>query len=185
MNQFALFPTPIGACGIAWRGLDVIASNLPEETSDATAARLAKRVGADQGDAPEHIMAAIVAVTALLEGEQTDLGFISCDLSGSDPFEQKVYEEARTIPAGQVVTYGEIALRLGNKGLSRAVGGALGRNPIPIIVPCHRVMGADGRLTGFSANGGVETKLKMLDIEKAAIGGGGGLFDDLPLAVKP
>ena len=185
MAEFALFPTPIGDCGIAWSGELVVATNLPEETPDATASRLARRASAEQGAPPQSIQEAIKAVTALLEGDPIDLDFILCDLSGTEPFEQKVYAVTRTIPAGKVLTYGDVAAQLGGKHLSRAVGGALGRNPIPIIVPCHRVMGANGKLTGFSANGGVDTKLKLLDIEKASIGEAGDLFGHLPLAVKP
>ena len=92
---------------------------------------------------------------------------------------------ARSIPPGQTLTYGEIADRLGDRRPAREVGQALGRNPFPIVVPCHRVLAADGRTGGFSAPGGVETKLRMLAIERAQPGGAPALFDDLPLAVRP
>lgn len=183
--QFALFPTPLGACGIAWRGDTVVATNLPEQTPAATAARLAARTGASEGEPPPAIQTAIASITALLEGVKEDLGFIACDFSATDPLAKKVYDVARAIPVGETMTYGEIAVQLGDKLLAQAVGKALGSNPFPIIVPCHRVLGANGRLTGFSANGGVETKLRMLAIEGAMIGTAPGLFGDLPLAVKP
>jgi methylated-DNA-[protein]-cysteine S-methyltransferase len=80
-----------------------------------------------------------------------------------------VYEIARTIPPGATLSYGEIAARLGMRGSARAVGQALGRNPFPIVVPCHRVLAAGGKLGGFSANGGVATKLRMLSIEGAVL----------------
>ena len=134
---------------------------------------------------PPAIRSAIASITALLEGERTDLGFIACDFSGMDPFAAKVYAATRAIPAGRTLTYGDIALQIGDKQLAQAVGKALGRNPFPIVVPCHRVIGADGRLIGFSAPGGVETKLRMLAIEGARIGEAPGLFGDLPLVVKP
>jgi len=186
MLQFSLFDTALGACGIAWRGDTVVATHLPEANAAATAARFAARTpGAVEGKPPPAIQRATAAISALLGGERTDLAFITCDFSRVDPFAARVYAAARAIPPGETLTYGAIAVQLGDRLLAQSVGQALGRNPLPIIVPCHRVMGANGRLTGFSANGGVETKLKMLMIEGARIGEAPGLFDDLPLAVKP
>ena len=184
MVQISLFPTPLGACGIAWSGDTVVATHLPEASDTATAARLAARTGAVEGEPPYAIQCAIRSIIALLGGEKTDLGFIACDFSRVDAFAARVYTATRAIPPGETLTYGAIALQLGDKLLAQNVGQALGRNPFPIIVPCHRVMGVNGRLTGFSANGGVETKLRMLAIEGARIGEEPWLFDDLPLAVR-
>ncbi|TQV78915.1 methylated-DNA--[protein]-cysteine S-methyltransferase [Exilibacterium tricleocarpae] len=180
-----LFPTPVGDCGIAWYGDKVIATCLPEVASAATAARLTARTGSKWGEPPARIRRAIRSITGLLEGKRTDLSFIVCDFSGVGPFPKKVYAATRTIPAGETLTYGDIASRLGDKLLARKVGQVLGRNPFPIIVPCHRVIGANGRLTGFSAHGGTETKLKLLTIEGASIGEQQGLFGHLPMAAKP
>lgn len=185
MVQFCLFPTPVGACGIAWSGSSVVATHLPEEQEAATAARLSARTGATIGEPTSEIRRAIAAINLLLEGEKTDLGFIDCDFSAIEPFAAKVYASTRAIPPGETLTYGAIAQQLGDKLLAQKVGTALGRNPFPIIIPCHRVMGANGKLTGFSANGGIETKLRLLAIEGARIGEGPGLFGDLPLAAKP
>ncbi|MEM8957059.1 MAG: methylated-DNA--[protein]-cysteine S-methyltransferase [Pseudomonadota bacterium] len=185
MAQFTLFPTPLGDCGIAWQGGMVVATRLPDARAAETERRLATRTGAVRGAPPPVIRRAIASITALLDGARTDLTSIRCDLSGVDEFAARVYTATRAIPAGATETYGAIAAHLGDTGLSHRVGQALGRNPLPIIVPCHRVLGADGRLTGFSAPGGVETKLRMLEIEGAQLGGGPGLFEDLPLAVKP
>ena len=186
MTRYALFPTAIGACGVAWSGETVAATHLPETSPAATAARLAARApGAVEGEPPAAIRGAMAAMAALLDGETADLAFIVCDFSRVDPFAAGVYALTRAIPPGETLTYGDIAQRLGDKRLAQAVGRALGRNPFPIIVPCHRVMGANGRLTGFSASGGVETKLRMLAIEGARLGDGPGLFGDLPLAAKP
>src|SRR5437773_1910493 len=88
-----------------------------------------------------------------------------------------VYDIARKIPPGQTLTYGDIAKQLGGVELSRDVGQALGRNPCPIVVPCHRVLAAGNKPGGFSANGGVVTKLKMLAIEGAAVNHTPSLFD--------
>jgi methylated-DNA-[protein]-cysteine S-methyltransferase len=95
-------------------------------------------------------------------------------------FERQVYAIARKIPPGETLTYGDIAEKLGDKLLSRDVGQAMGKNPFPIVVPCHRVVAANGKLGGFSAAGGVDTKLKMLAIEGAAVGGQPDLFAAAP-----
>lgn len=185
MVCFSLFATQIGDCGIAWRNETVVATRLPDESPDETSRRLAARTGGAPGEPPNVIGHAISLVTALLEGERMDLTSIVCDLGKSDPFAARVYAATRAIPVGETSTYGDIASQLGDTRLARTVGQALGRNPLPIIVPCHRVVGAGGRLTGFSAAGGVATKLRMLAIEGAQLGGGSGLFEDLPLAAKP
>ena len=184
MVYFSLFPTPLGDCGIAWCSDMVVATRLPDKSSADTGRRLAARIGGTKGEPPTAIRSAIKSMTALLEGEGTDLTSIVCDFGGIDPFAAQVYTATRAIPAGKTSTYGAIASQLGDKQLARDVGQALGRNPLPIIVPCHRVIGAGGRLTGFSAAGGVATKLRMLAIEGAQVGGAPGLFDDLPLAAK-
>lgn len=181
-----LFATSIGSCGIAWRGDVVVATTLPEASVAATRSRIAKRANSKaEADPPPLVMAAITAMTRLLEGARIDLSFIACDLGPDDDFNARVYREARLIAPGATLTYGDLAERLGNKLWAQAVGRALGRNHLPIIVPCHRVLGANGKLTGFSANGGVATKLRMLEIEGAAVGPPAALFDALPLAVKP
>jgi methylated-DNA-[protein]-cysteine S-methyltransferase len=105
-------------------------------------------------------------MTALLDGVPVDLGFVRLDLDGVAPFDRAVYEVTRTIPAGTTLTYGQVAERIGEAGAARAVGQSLGANPFPLVVPCHRVLGAGGRLIGFSASGGVETKRKLLLIER-------------------
>ena len=184
VTRIALFATAIGSCGIAWRGGVVVATRLPDARPETTRARLAERTGGREGTPPQAIRDAIAAITALLDGERIDLADIPCDLSGADPFQAKVYTTARAVPPGETTTYGAIAARLGDRRLARAVGRALGRNPLPILVPCHRVVGANGKLTGFSATGGVATKLRMLAIEGAEVVGPPGLFDDLPQTLR-
>ena len=125
------------------------------------------------------VQRAIDRILALLQGEAVDLGDIALDLEAAPDFHRKVYEVARTIPPGQTMTYGEIAKKLGVPHELREVGQALGRNPVAIIVPCHRVLGADGKMGGFSANGGVATKRRILEIEGASAVGAGPLFDRL------
>ena len=183
--RYALFPTALGPCGIAWRDGRVIGTRLPDADPALTGRGLARRHGAVPGEPPAAVAAAIAAIAALLEGGRTDLAAIDCDLDEADPFAVRVYAAARAIPAGETRTYGAVAEALGDGALARRVGRALSRNPLPIVVPCHRVIGADGRLVGFSAPGGVGTKLRMLAIEGVRIGGAPGLFDDLPLATRP
>jgi methylated-DNA-[protein]-cysteine S-methyltransferase len=175
---FALFDTAIGRCGIAWGGDAVIGVQLPESRESATRARLQRRFpAASEAPPPLTVRRAVDAIRALLVGEATDLSAISLDMAGVPPFHRKVYEAARAIPPGATLSYGEIAARVGAPGSARAVGQALGRNPFAIIVPCHRVLAAGGRLGGFSANGGAATKLRMLSIEGARAAGQRGLFD--------
>jgi methylated-DNA-[protein]-cysteine S-methyltransferase len=185
MASFTLFPTALGPCGIAWREGAIIATELPAATPAATAARLARRTGGQEDQPPPEVARAVAAVSALLEGERTDLRFIPCDFGEAEPFAVKVWTAARAIPPGQTRTYGALAEALGDKRRAREVGRALGRNPLPIIVPCHRIVGADARLVGFSAPGGVSTKLRMLAIEGAKIGEEPDLFGGLPLALRP
>jgi methylated-DNA-[protein]-cysteine S-methyltransferase len=178
--HWALFPTSLGDCGVAWRDDVVVATQLPLDTRDAAVRRLITRTGGVLA-VPTHIIRhAISSITSLLEGHRTDLTCIACDFSGLEPLAAKVYAVTRAIPAGETRTYGSIAQELGDKRLAQQVGQMLGRNPFPIIVPCHRVLGANGKLVGFSADGGVNTKLRMLQIERARIGQAPTLFDDAP-----
>jgi methylated-DNA-[protein]-cysteine S-methyltransferase len=167
---YTLFETAIGCCAIAWNDRGVVAFQLPEGSSSSTRRRITARYeDAVEDRPPAEIQLAIDAVVALLRGERTDLAFVPLDMDGLPEFHQRVYEVARTIPPGATMTYGEIATRLGDPGTARAVGQALGRNPIPVIVPCHRVLAAGGRNGGFSAPGGTATKLNLLAIEGAQL----------------
>ena len=167
-EHFALFGTTIGACAILWGPAGVRGVMLPEPDEARTRARLLRRSpGAAEAEPPPQIRAAIDAMTALLAGEPADLSWIELDMAGMDPFHRRACEAAREIAPGRTVTYGQLAARLGEPGAAQAVGQAMGRNPFPIIVPCHRVLAAGGRTGGFSAPGGARTKLKMLEIEGA------------------
>ncbi len=183
--DFALFETAIGACGIVWTARGVCGVQLPEADRAATRARVERRFpNASEAAPPPEIQTAIDGIVALLSGEQHDLSHIVIDDAHISAFNRKVYKIARAIPPGQTMTYGDIAERLGDKALARAVGQAMGENPTPIIMPCHRVLAANGRTGGFSAPGGVVTKLRLLTIEGAQPGGPT-LFDHLPLATSP
>jgi methylated-DNA-[protein]-cysteine S-methyltransferase len=174
---YALFDTSIGLCGLAWNERGVIGFQLPEGDASRTRGRIAKRFpGIVEAPPPLSIQEIIADVTALLRGEARDLSAVPLDMEGVSDFDRRVYEIARSIPPGRVVTYGEVASRLGINN-ARAIGQSLGRNPFAVIVPCHRVVAADGRLGGFSANGGAMTKRRLLAIEDARRDENPTLFD--------
>ena len=178
---FALFETTIGHCGIAWGPQGLTGVQLPEGDADATRARMVARFPqAPERAPPPSVQYAIGRIAALLRGEfsePADLSDIVLDLSGVPAFHQRVYALARCMAPGETMTYGEMARRLGEPGAARAVGQALGHNGFAPVVPCHRILAADGRAGGFSASGGVRTKLRLLQIEGAQFGGAPGLFD--------
>lgn len=177
------FDSALGGCAVAWGAHGIVAVQLPEVDAAATRARLLKASGVLALAAPPPAVArAIAAVQALLAGQLADLGADACmesvalDMQRITDFQRRVYAATRRIPPGQTRTYGELASELGNKNSARAVGHALGLNPFAPIVPCHRVLGAAGKPCGFSAHGGVVTKLRMLQTEGAALGGTDSLF---------
>lgn len=183
-QRFALFETTIGTCGIVWTARGICGVQLPEKDAAATRARVHRRHPTAVEAVPTaEVRHAIDGVTALLSGEKRDLAGIAIDDERYAEFNKRVYAIARKIQPGQTMTYGEIAERLGDKTLARAVGQAMGENPTPIIMPCHRVLAAGGKTGGFSASGGVVTKLRLLTIEGAEPSGPT-LFDHLPLAAK-
>jgi len=177
-HSFCIFDTAIGRCGIVWGGRGINAVQLPMSSEDKTRARIRQRYGdIAEAPAPAEVQSAIDGIVELLAGKPNDLSDVVLDLDGVPEFNRSVYDIARTIPPGKTMTYGDIAKRLGGVELSRDVGQALGHNPCPIVVPCHRVLAAGGKPGGFSANGGVVTKLKMLAIEGAVVNHTPNLFD--------
>ncbi|HEY7653904.1 MAG TPA: methylated-DNA--[protein]-cysteine S-methyltransferase [Methylomirabilota bacterium] len=168
--ELVLFDTAIGRCGIAWSERGVAGVQLPEGREPETRARLLRRFpGAREATPPPPVQDALDGIVALLSGGSRRLDAVALDMAGVPPFHRQVYEVARTIPPGATLSYGEIAARLGEPSLTRDVGQALGENPFPLIVPCHRVIAAGGKLGGFSARGGVTTKLRLLGIEGARV----------------
>lgn len=184
---FALFDTAIGRCAIAWSDAGICGVQLPEASVSATRKRMAVRFPGSEASPPPVVQRAVDRIITLLRGEASDLGQIQLDMRGLPPFQQRVYELSRTIAPGSTLSYGEVASRIGSPGAARAVGQALGKNPFAIVVPCHRVLAAGGKPGGFSASGGLDTKLKMLRIEQAQrslFDGDGQLTFDPELAVR-
>jgi methylated-DNA-[protein]-cysteine S-methyltransferase len=177
-KMFALFETAIGECGVVWGDAGIVGVQLPMAGEDRTRLRIRQTHGdIPEGKPPPTVQDAMERMTALLDGEAVYLSDIALDLGASPEFNRNVYAIARTIAPGKTMTYGDIARKLGGVELSRDVGQALGRNPCPIVVPCHRVLAAGDKPGGFSANGGVVTKLKMLEIEGAKVNYTPSLFD--------
>ena len=163
---FSVFETAIGHCALAWTDGAIAGAQLPEHDERATRARMQRRFpGVPEAPPPDHALTAIDAIRALLSGEPRDLSGVALEMDGVPEFDARVYDVARAIAPGTTLTYGEVAARLGDPGAARAVGRALGSNPFAPIVPCHRVLAADGKMHGFSAPGGVAVKLRMLRTE--------------------
>jgi methylated-DNA-[protein]-cysteine S-methyltransferase len=163
-----VFDTALGRCGIAWRGERVVATCLPEADDERVVAALRRRAGAMvPGDPPAPIAAGVDAIRRLLAGSAESFGFLDLDLDRAPDLGRRVYAVALAIPTGETRTYGEVARAIGEPQAARAVGRALGDNPFPIVVPCHRVLAAGGAIGGFSAPGGIATKRRLLAIESA------------------
>lgn len=183
MSDFglALFDTAIGRCGIAWGPRGILAVQLPEADDDAVRRGLRRgRPRLEETEPPPAVRQVAHGIAALVEGGGADMTDAALDLGAVPPFDRRVYEVVRGIPPGDTLSYGEVAALAGAPGGARAVGQALGRNPFAVVVPCHRVIGAHGRVGGFSARGGVATKLRMLAAEGAAVSGLPGLYDAPP-----
>jgi methylated-DNA-[protein]-cysteine S-methyltransferase len=166
---YTLFDSAIGRCAIAWNGRGIVALQLPEGSEAATVARICRHraPGAVPLAPVPAVRGVIAAIDRLLRGGGGSLADVVLDETCLSAFHRRVYAAARCILPGETLTYGELARRLGEPRAARAVGQAMARNPYPIIVPCHRVMAARGRAGGFSGYGGVDTKLRLLRLERA------------------
>jgi len=170
ISSMATFDTALGRCAVRWTDRGISGVLLP-----LVPAREARPLAPD-ADVPPFVRAAIAGMTAVMAGEARDLHDIPLDQRAVDPLRRHVYAATRQIPPGATRSYGEVARALGGPVTARDVGAALARNPFPIIVPCHRVVAANGALTGFSAPGGLATKRRMLELEGAPGHGQQSLF---------
>jgi methylated-DNA-[protein]-cysteine S-methyltransferase len=172
--EYTVFDTAIGMCATAWQetaGSDqpaLIWFQLPEATAEMTESRIAKKSGARKcGNPPTAISALVERIREHLSGELHDFRDVLVDLSAAAPLARQVLEAAREIAPGETTTYGELARAVGRPDAARAVGRIMGSNPIPLIIPCHRVVAAGGKSGGFSAPGGRMTKAELLAIERS------------------
>ena len=174
----AVFETALGFVGIAWNDKGLTRLCLPQRDRAAVERRLLKH-GRDVGseiptelskDAPSWVADLVSAITAYAAGEEVDFSTVPVDLSGIDDFRLAIYAAARKLQFGEITTYGELAVRAGHPGLARETGAALGSNPVPLVIPCHRILAAGGKIGGFSAPDGSATKEKMLKLEGVRVG---------------
>ena len=170
---YVIFATAIGPCGLAWSRRGLVSIQLPEETAEATRARLWDRITLpdDGGETtpPAPVKQAIEQIVSHLASKDAGLDGIAIDLEGVPPFHRKVYEAARRITRGEIRSYGDLAADAGSPQGARAVGQAMAKNPLPIVVPCHRVIAAGGKPGGFTSPGGLDTKARLLEIEGAKL----------------
>jgi methylated-DNA-[protein]-cysteine S-methyltransferase len=186
-GAFFLFATPLGRCALVWRGETVAGAALPEADDAAMRRSLARRfAGTVEAEPPPFVRSLADRIGRHFSGDPQDFSDVPLDLGASSAFERAVYAAALAIPCGETRTYGDLAKTVGEPGAAQAVGFALGRNPVPILVPCHRILAGGGRTGGFSAPGGVATKFRILEVEGARLPReAAGLFEALPLKVKP
>lgn len=160
------FDTAIGRCAVTWRGDAVVRFRLPgHDPLSAPILGDAYRIPVPETGQRATVLSRI---RAHLDGDLDDLRWIPLDLTDLPDFHRAVYTVTRAIDPGRTLSYGEVADRIGMPGAAQAVGRALGRNPIPLIIPCHRVLAADHALHGFSAPGGTATKQRLLAIERTS-----------------
>lgn len=162
-----IFETSIGPCGLIWSKTEIVGLALPEQNKKILKERLNQRESqlASFEEAPLWVKKIIARLQKHLEGKSQDFSKVPVGFPSKTEFQKKVYQVVRKIPPGQVLTYKEVGLQLGKPGASRAIGSAMGKNPIPLIIPCHRVVGSAGKPGGFTAHGGLTTKTKLLKLE--------------------
>lgn len=185
-SGISIFETPIGFCGIAWRNAKIIGVEIGATQENEIRHRLIERLaGAQMIAPPNFVHKAIAQIKMLLDGGIPDFSGLPLALDKLPDLNRQVYAIISELSVGETTTYGAIARRIGDVSLSQAVGYALGKNPFPIIIPCHRVLGANGKVGGFSAAGGVATKMRLLNIERARTTTEPDLFGGLPLQERP
>jgi methylated-DNA-[protein]-cysteine S-methyltransferase len=166
-HRYLIFETAHGFCGIAWNDVGITRFQLPTRSHGAAARALLRRMpSAESGTPTPQVVEAVDAVKRYFEGEETDFSGVTLDLSDQDIFFKQIYAAARQVGWGRTTTYGALAKKLGaGPEAARDVGQAMARNPVALIIPCHRVLAAGGKVGGFSAPGGAAAKVRMLELE--------------------
>ncbi len=167
---YALFDTALGTCAVAWRGSKLARVQLPEASARRSRSCVQQALpSASERKPPPAVGKVIRQLTRHLAGKPATYDSAQLDLDGITPFARKIYQALRNVPAGETVSYGQLALRAGSPKAARAVGRAMATNPFPVVVPCHRVLASAGKAGGFSSYGGLATKKKLLAIEGVAL----------------
>jgi methylated-DNA-[protein]-cysteine S-methyltransferase len=171
VQHYLIFETAGGFCGIAWNDVGITRFQLPTRSADATERMLLRRApGAEPGAPTSEVAEAVAAATRYFAGEETDFSGFNLDLGDQDAFFKEIYAAARRVGWGRTTTYGALAKELGaGPEAARDVGQAMATNPVALIIPCHRVLAAGGKVGGFSAPGGSATKIRMLELEGVRI----------------
>jgi methylated-DNA-[protein]-cysteine S-methyltransferase len=166
-QRYHVFETAMGFCAIAWSDAGIVRFQLPAKSAEAAERLIRRRTfGAEPGTPPEDIAAVVAAAKRYFAGEETDFSHVKLDLRGGDAFFTRIYEALRRVGWGRTTTYGALAKEVGaGREAARDVGEAMAKNPAPLIIPCHRVLAAGGKIGGFSAPGGSTTKIRMLELE--------------------
>ena len=166
-QHYLIFETAGGFCGIAWSSAGITRFQLPTRSAEATERLVQRRVpGAEPGAPTPEVAEVVAAVQRYFAGEETDFSGIKLDLGERDPFFAQIYTALRRVGWGRTTTYGALAKEIGaGPEAARDVGLAMSRNPVPLIIPCHRVLAAGGKVGGFSAPGGSAAKVRMLELE--------------------
>jgi methylated-DNA-[protein]-cysteine S-methyltransferase len=166
-HNFAVFETEAGFCAIGWTAAGIARFQLPDGSAAAAERNMLRRFpGARPETPPAEVAAVIAAAQRYFAGEPVDFSAIAVDLDGQDDFFRRIYAATRAVGYGRTTTYGTLAKELGaGPEAARDVGQAMAKNPVPLIIPCHRVLAAGGKVGGFSAPGGAGSKLKMLALE--------------------
>ncbi len=166
-EHYHVFETAMGFCAIAWSDAGVARFQLPTKTAEATERLMRRRAsGAEPSAPPEDIAAVVEAAKRYFAGEEIDFSQVQLDLAGEDAFFAQIYDSLRRVGWGRTTTYGALAKEVGaGREAARYVGEAMAKNPTPLIIPCHRVLAAGGKIGGFSAPGGSRTKTRMLELE--------------------
>lgn len=171
-DHYHLFDTAFGRCAVAWSEQGLTRMRLPAPDVSETECSVAGQGGVRVDDGlPDMAMRAVVELRAYFDGRACDLDALPLDFSAVTDFNAAIYRALRAVPRGETTTYGALARGLGEPGAARAVGTAMGRNPWPVIVPCHRVLASGQKMGGFSAPGGTVTKERLLALEGVAVGG--------------
>jgi methylated-DNA-[protein]-cysteine S-methyltransferase len=171
-HHYLIFETAGGFCGIAWNSAGITRLQLPARSAEATKRNLLRRLKCAEPGAPsQEVREAIAAVQRYFKGEKVDFSNFRLDLDEQDGFCKQVYAAARRVAWGHATTYGALAKELGaGPEAARDVGQAMAANPVPLIIPCHRVLAAGGKVGGFSAPGGAAAKIRMLELEGVRVG---------------
>jgi len=171
-QNYHVFETAMGYCAIAWSDAGVVRFQLPVKSAEAADRLMRRRAdGAEPGAPPETVAGVVAAAKRYFDGEETDFAQVRLDLGDADVFSSQVYDALRRVGWGRTTTYGALAKEVGaSREAARDVGQAMARNPAPLIIPCHRVLAAGGKIGGFSAPGGSKTKIRMLELEGARVG---------------